>query len=727
METNMNPRSGAPFLSVVIPFKNREISRLRSAIASSHESAGDLPLEVVVSDYGSNEIDQVRQLCRETGAVLVETASDTWSRSACLNRGLEIAQGSILMSNDADMLCSPDALKRNALRLLENPSQFVNFQVWDLPEQWTHTALTPGHKDWNAMLNDAQLHSRWGHGLVMFPRSAMRLTGGYDERMHTYGVEDLDFTKRLRSAGYRQQWTGNTSDFLFHVYHPKTSIAAVTDPTVKAIVDTNRSYYLKDPSVIRNLPFRKSNVPEPLVSVVISTQNRASLLRESIMSVLYQTMQDFEIVVVDDGSTDDTRTVVEGFDDKRIRYFYQEPAGIAAARNHGTKVALGDFIAVLDDDDLMVPNRLEVQLNALVPGKHGVVGNFANFNDVTGELEIFGDSDPTINGALPNGGFAGHPTWLFRREVFECVPYNESLSSAVDSNLALRALRSGYRFGHCNSLVTLRRRHSLQVTETDSSNQKIGAQLTKSWLRTAVSPQYLGAAQKKYWSSVHRVSDSAFAISQITPFLPDHLTSRSVAITSSQPLGPWISNRDGASGSEVVVQNHAGEVVSAPVELRDASWEDLVLLRTHGVRHEVRSCQPASNSFEVGPVSNSPTVERTTREVILERADDLVKEQRADLESGEFLVVAVGLEDPNVVCTEVAVEAEFSYFKISSTSNFVELCIWRVKDLDAALQLLGNLSTSAKIYTRDAMVKLSYIAKIAGQAHHVTEKEHHEG
>lgn len=86
---------------------------------------------------------------------------------------------------------------------------------------------------------------------------------------------------------------------------------------------------------------------------------------EAINSVLAQTFQDFEIIVVDDGSADGTRETVDGIRDCRIRYFFQENAGRSAARNHGLAEARGEFVAFLDDDDAFLPHKLEVQVREL--------------------------------------------------------------------------------------------------------------------------------------------------------------------------------------------------------------------------------------------------------------------------------------------------------------------------------------------------------------------------
>ncbi len=101
----------------------------------------------------------------------------------------------------------------------------------------------------------------------------------------------------------------------------------------------------------------------PSVSVVISTYNRAHLVERAIRSVLNQTYRDFELIVVDDASGDNTREVVDNFHDERIRYMrHDDNKGAPEARNTGIKKAGGRYIAFLDDDDEWLPEKLEKQM-----------------------------------------------------------------------------------------------------------------------------------------------------------------------------------------------------------------------------------------------------------------------------------------------------------------------------------------------------------------------------
>jgi GT2 family glycosyltransferase len=105
----------------------------------------------------------------------------------------------------------------------------------------------------------------------------------------------------------------------------------------------------------------------PLVSVIVPAYNRAYCLGRTLESALGQSHADIEIILVDDGSTDDTRTLIRTHygNDKRVQYLYQPNRGVAAARNTGIQAASGAFVAFLDSDDVWFPWKIELQLGCL--------------------------------------------------------------------------------------------------------------------------------------------------------------------------------------------------------------------------------------------------------------------------------------------------------------------------------------------------------------------------
>jgi len=96
----------------------------------------------------------------------------------------------------------------------------------------------------------------------------------------------------------------------------------------------------------------------PKVSAIIPTYNRAHFIAEAIQSVLDQTFTDFEVIVVDDGSTDNTKQIVNSFKDSRIKYIYQENQGVCVARNAGINASNGEYIIFIDSDDMLIENAI---------------------------------------------------------------------------------------------------------------------------------------------------------------------------------------------------------------------------------------------------------------------------------------------------------------------------------------------------------------------------------
>ena len=126
----------------------------------------------------------------------------------------------------------------------------------------------------------------------------------------------------------------------------------------------------------------------PTVSIVIPTFNRSHYLQMAIQSVLNQTYQDFEIIVVDDGSTDDTKKIASSFGEK-VFYFYQSNQGSPSARNAGLRLAKGKYLALLDCDDLFLKDRLERGVKALDQMPH--------IDLVHGEIQVIDSQGEVIS------------------------------------------------------------------------------------------------------------------------------------------------------------------------------------------------------------------------------------------------------------------------------------------------------------------------------------------
>ncbi len=179
-----------------------------------------------------------------------------------------------------------------------------------------------------------------------------------------------------------------------------------------------------------------------LVSVLIPTFNVAKLLVEAIHSVLAQTLDDFELIVIDDGSTDDTAQRVAQIEDSRIRYLYKTNGGSMSARNAGLKAARGQYIAQLDADDLWPPNYLEVMIARLQHSEHGLAYCPWDKSFPDGSLRRRVQSPACVSGAVSDklfmGIFLSLVGTVVKRETLENFFFDEGLQVAGDVDGLLR-------------------------------------------------------------------------------------------------------------------------------------------------------------------------------------------------------------------------------------------------------------------------------------------------
>ena len=171
----------------------------------------------------------------------------------------------------------------------------------------------------------------------------------------------------------------------------------------------------------------------PKVSVVIPTYKAEKFVADTIKSVLAQTYSDFEIIVVDDGSPDKSVEVCQQFDDPRIRIIRQPNRGLPGARNTGIRNAVGDYIALLDADDLWHPQKLEKHVQHLDSSPEvGISFSYSAFIDETGSETGNYQTPKKLENITPDYILCRNPigngsTAVIRRRVFDDISYEDSL------------------------------------------------------------------------------------------------------------------------------------------------------------------------------------------------------------------------------------------------------------------------------------------------------------
>lgn len=205
----------------------------------------------------------------------------------------------------------------------------------------------------------------------------------------------------------------------------------------------------------------------PPVSVIMSMRNAASTVGAAVRSVVMQTFQDWELIVIDNGSSDASSAIVESFHDERIRLVREaRSTGLAVRLNQAVALARGEFIARMDSDDICFPERLSRQVARLREDSQlDLIGCSALVFTSRGELigEMQAGLDHRQIAARPFVGFPlPHPTWCGRAAWFRNNPYDATLQYAEDQDLLLRSFRHS-RFGGLDEVLLGYRQEQLAL------------------------------------------------------------------------------------------------------------------------------------------------------------------------------------------------------------------------------------------------------------------------
>jgi FkbM family methyltransferase len=203
----------------------------------------------------------------------------------------------------------------------------------------------------------------------------------------------------------------------------------------------------------------------PLVSVVMPAYNAQDCIARAIESVLIQNYRNFELIVVDDGSTDRTADNVRGFKDQRIKYFFKEKGGVASARNFGVKKSGGSFIVMLDSDDMMTPDYIARHLQVFErhPESDMVYCDDMLMDDQYKPIRVINRPVyPDQNTLISNLFRCGFPVVPFRtcirKNVFDKIGlYDEQLIIAEDYDMMRRFAQMGLKMCHLPSALYRRR------------------------------------------------------------------------------------------------------------------------------------------------------------------------------------------------------------------------------------------------------------------------------
>ncbi|HEY9658471.1 MAG TPA: glycosyltransferase, partial [Allocoleopsis sp.] len=237
----------------------------------------------------------------------------------------------------------------------------------------------------------------------------------------------------------------------------------------------------------------------PIVSVIMPIYNNAPYLRHAVESILQQTFSDFELILVDDGSTDRSLDILRDYaaKDDRIHLISRDNRGIARSRNDGFQVTRGALIAVMDGDDVALPDRLARQVDFLQQHPEVVcVGGAHEIIDHKGRLLTclsLPEQDEQIQQqALAGHGSICHPCAMIRRTALEQIGgYDETLTIAVDLDLWLRLGEVG-KLANLSEPILQYRLHGNSISEQKGKLQRQTAYeiCQRAWKRRGIEGKF---------------------------------------------------------------------------------------------------------------------------------------------------------------------------------------------------------------------------------------------
>jgi glycosyltransferase involved in cell wall biosynthesis len=434
-------------ISVIVPvFQMGHF--LPEAIASIDAQSYD-DIEIVIVDDGST--DQTPDAVASLGDRVVALRQSNRGPAAARNAGLAVATGDLIGFLDADDLWPEGKLARQLERLERDPELDV------VLGRIQYLALDGGVVP-DIEFEDLDLktlsHVHLGSGL--YRRRAFELLGAFDEGLRY--SEDVDWFMRAREAQLRVAILPDvTLVYRRHATNMTLEMSVRTSgmlTVLKRSLDRRRAVGISgDLPTWRTFDERRPDTPT--VSVVIPAFNAAKHLREAIRSVLDQTHRPLEVIVVDDGSCDATASVASRFGSP-VRVVRRPHRGAGAARNAGLHQARGEFIGLLDADDMWEPSKLVQQLALFEsdPELDLVFAGVEQFVSPEAKQAVF----PKRHGQSRTGRIPS--ALLMRADVVHRVgPYREDVKLAEFIDWYDRALATGCRVDQVDTPLVRRRIH----------------------------------------------------------------------------------------------------------------------------------------------------------------------------------------------------------------------------------------------------------------------------
>lgn len=245
-----------------------------------------------------------------------------------------------------------------------------------------------------------------------------------------------------------------------------------------------------------------------LVSIIIPTYNRAYLIGETLDSILSQTYAEWECIIVDDGSTDNTDEILSEYVNKNNRFIYfkrpeNKPKGANACRNIGLEKAKGDYVVFFDSDDLMTPNHLELKMTKIAQSEYDyVITRTKFFNKENIQIDDYYQFDKYE--ITPHNYVTQKINWLtydicLKAGLAKSIQFNENLQSGQEYNYFCKLVYKSVNAVFIDEVVTLRRHHNNSIRSRLKSEYQIKESLFKANLYTYMDIAEMASAETRLY------------------------------------------------------------------------------------------------------------------------------------------------------------------------------------------------------------------------------------
>ncbi len=349
-----NEKTANPEITVVMPVYNAERyidKAIKSVLAQTYQD-----FEFIIIDDAST--DNTSEILKRFDDPRIRTIKNpnNLGLTKSLNKAIREAKGTYIARMDADDISIPHRLETQLNFLKKNTDHaLVGSSYYQIDDTGRIISLVRVLSDDNEIRAGLKKQNWFGHGSIMMLKSAFLQCGGYDESFKY--AQDYDLWLRI-SEKYK---VANIGEPLYQWRSTAGNIsnARIQEQKYFASLAVKKAEERKKARII-------DKTDKPLVSVIVPTYNRPDMLREALTSILNQSYQNYEIIVVNDGGIN-IESIIHQLNSKgNITYVkHNINKGLAASRNSGISLAKGKYIAYLDDDDVFYPDHLETLVNLL--------------------------------------------------------------------------------------------------------------------------------------------------------------------------------------------------------------------------------------------------------------------------------------------------------------------------------------------------------------------------